>query len=151
MKKEFVIRGQTASGTTDILEFGGKTKENKNMAYRLVQFVLYPSTNIGNVNEELCATISSGKTAITPTDPNFNDDALIATASLQCHSSMFYPTDSLSVVDDTFLITQNLILMVQETSGGNTPINWQCKFKAVKMTDAETAVTNYKQFTIFDG
>jgi hypothetical protein len=150
MKKEFVIRGQTASGGTDVLEFGGKTKENKNMAYRIVEFVLYPSTNIGGANEELCATISAGKTAITPTDPNFNDDSLIASATLCINNSMFYPTDSLSVVDDTFLITQNLIVMAQETSGAGTPVNWQCRFEAVKMTDSEAAVTNYKQFAIFD-
>jgi len=150
MKKEFVIRGQTASGATDTLEFGARTKENKNMAHRLVEFVLYPSTNIGGANEELCATISAGKTAITPTDPNFNDDKLIATALLGLHGDQSKPTDSLSVVDDTFLITQNLIVMVQETSGAGTPVNWQCRFESVKMSDAETAVTNYKQFSIFD-
>ena len=53
------------------------------------------------------------------------------------------------VIKDTFSITQNLILMVQNTDSG-TPVNWQCKFEAVKMTDAQTAATNYKQFTIFD-
>ena len=45
MKKEFVMRGKTASGTTEVLEFGGRQKENKNMAYRLVEFELFPSTS----------------------------------------------------------------------------------------------------------
>jgi len=54
------------------------------------------------------------------------------------------------IVNDTFLITQNLILMVQDTGGGNLPINWQCRFVSVKMTGPEEAATNFRQFTISD-
>ena len=32
----------------------------------------------------------------------------------------------------------------------NNPINWECKFKPVKLAKAEEAVANYKQFTISD-
>ena len=39
--------------------------------------------------------------------------------------------------------------MVQDTGSG--PINWQCRFVAEKMNDAETAVANYRQYTISDG
>ena len=64
----------------------------------------------------------------------------------------YHPVSSVRVVNDTFLITQNLILMVQDTDpSAGAPINWQCRFKAVKMDGSEEAAANYKQFTIFDG
>jgi len=150
MKKEFVMRGKTDSGGQEILEFGGRQKENKNMAYRLVEFQLYPSNNIGATNNELQGSITAGKTAITPTDPDFDDEALIAVATMSLHNDVAYGPFFASVINDTFLITQNLILMVQDTSGSSLAVNWQCRFEAVKMTDAETAVTNFKQYSIFD-
>ena len=141
------MRGQTESGKTEILNFSGF---KPGMAYKMTEFSLFPSTNIGGANEELCGTVTAGKTAVGPTDPDFNNEGLIGSATLCINNSMFYPTDALSVVNDTFLITQNLILMVQETSGAGTPVNWQCRFEPVKMTNAEEAVTNYKQFAISD-
>ena len=53
-----------------------------------------------------------------------------------------------NVINDTFLITQNLILMVHDVVGN--PVNWQCRFEAVKMSGSQEAVANYKQFTISD-
>ena len=49
MKKDFVIRGQTASGETEILEFGGY---KENYAYIMTEFSIYPSTGIGTANFE---------------------------------------------------------------------------------------------------
>jgi len=148
MNKEFVMRGQTASGQTEVLNFSGLTP---GYAYRLVEFDLYPSTNIGGSLIEMTASITAGKTAIPPTDPNFNDDGLIATALFVSNTSGgtipgdFYK----SVINDTFLITQDLILMVQAGAGSATdPINWQCRFVAEKMNTNEEAVTNFKQYTI---
>jgi len=147
MKKTFVMRGQTDSGQTEVLNFSG----NKlGYAYKLTEFQLYPSTGIGSSSSELCGTITAGKTAIAPTDPNFNDEALIATFVVDHNSGSNYGPEYLGIVNDTFLITQNLILMVQDTGGGNLPINWQCRFESVKMTGPEEAATNYKQFTISD-
>jgi len=152
MKKDFVMRGQTASGGQEILEFGARTKENKNMAYRLTEFTLYPSTGIGSQTCELVGSITAGKTAVAPSDPDFSDDALLGVAQYRDNANDIYQnTPSSGVVDDTFKITQNLILMVQDVGGNNLPVNWHCRFEAVKMTDSETAATNYKQFTIFDG
>jgi hypothetical protein len=147
MRKTFVMRGQTASGETEVLNFG---KYKQGYAYKITEFVLYPSTNIGGANAELCATITAGKTAVTPTDPNFNNDGLIATSFLGTHGDQSKPTDTISIVNDTYVITQNLILMVQETSGAGTPVNWQCRFESVKMSGAEEASVNYKQFAISD-
>jgi len=148
MKKEFVMRGKTASGLTEVLNFSG----NKDgYAYRLISFELYPSTGIGSATCEMQATITAGKTAVAPTDPNFNDAGLIASATYDDNASSSYPQTYSAVINDTFLITQNLILMVQETSGAGNPVNWQCRFVSVKMTDAEEAATNFNQFTISDG
>jgi len=151
MKKEFVMRGQTASGLTEVLNFSGY---KPGYAYRLVEFDLYPSTNVGAALIEMTASITAGKVAVAPTDVNFNDEGLIATALFVSNTSGgtipgdFYK----SVINDTFLITQNLILMVQAGAGSSAdPINWQCRFVSVKMNDAEEAATNFKQFTISDG
>ena len=144
---EFVMRGQTASGSTEVLNFSGF---KPGYAYKLVEFSLYPSTSIGANSFELLGTITAGKSAEDPTNPNFSDDALIATAKFSESSSGNYVSDIVSVINDTFLITQNLILMVQET-GNTTAVNWQCKFKPVKLAKAEEAVANYKQFMISDG
>jgi len=147
MRKTFVMRGQTASGETEVLNFG---KYKQGYAYRITEFSLYPSTNIGNAQEEILGTITAGKTAVAPTDPNFNDDGLIATSFSSIYNSA-YQAGELTVINDTYIITQNLILMVQAAAGSpGTPINWQCRFESVKMTGAEEAAVNYKQFAISD-
>jgi len=145
MKKEFVMRGQTASGETEVLNFSGYKPR---YAYRMTEFQIYPSTNIGGQDWEISASVTAGKTAVTPTDPNFKDAGLISTAFQSSSSSTSYAWSGYDIVNDTFLITQNLILMVQNTQGH--PVNWQCRFVSVKMNDAEEAVTNFKQFTISD-
>ena len=148
MKKEFVMRGQTASGLTEVLNFSGY---KPGYAYRLTEFELYPSTGIGSASNELCGTITAGKIAVAPTDPNFNDEGLIGTAITTQYYASAYPTGFRNIVNDTFLITQNLILMVQDTDpSGGTPVNWQCRFVAEKMSGPEEAVANYRQFTISD-
>ena len=145
MPTEFVMRGQTASGETEVLSFSG---HKKGYAYRLVEFTLYPSAPATGANE-LAATLTAGKNAQTPSAPDFNDEGLIATTLFKIYSSTAYSPNGLSVVNNKYLITQNLILMVQNADSG-TPVNWQCKFEAVKMGKAEEAVTNYKQYLISD-
>lgn len=144
MNKEFVMRGKTASGLTEILNFSGFTP---GYAYRLVEFRLYPSTAIGTNNDELTGSITAGKTAIDPTNPDFNNDGLIGTAYTSQYSSPAYPPGDRSVVNDLFLITQDLILKVENTDSG-TPVNWQCRFVAEKLVNGEEALANYNQFTI---
>jgi len=147
MRKTFVMRGSTGSGLTEVLQFG---KYKAGYAYRLVEFSLYPFNNIGGSESELNATITAGKTAVAPTDPDFDNDGLIATSLYHNHQHALYPGMSYSVINDTYIITQNLILMCQDTSGNNNFTNWQCKFESVKMTGAEEAAVNYKQFAISD-
>jgi hypothetical protein len=145
MRKTFVMRGQTASGQTEVLNFG---KYKQGYAYKMTEFQIYPSTGILGGDYEMVASVTAGKTAIAPTDPNFNDDGLIAVALAQNDAQPAYPASIVTVINDTYVITQNLILMVQDTHGN--PINWQCRFESVKMSGAEEASVNYKQFAISD-
>ena len=145
MRKTFVMRGQTASGETEVLNFSGY---KPGYAYRMTEFQLYPKEPNGSY--EISGTITAGKVAVSPIDIDFNNEGLIAVSSIADNSSESYPASSTSIVNDTFLITQNLILMVQATGSSGEPINWQCRFESVKMNDAEEAATNFKQFTISD-
>jgi hypothetical protein len=150
MRKTFVIRGKTAdfktTGATEILNFG---KYKAGYAYKMTEFTLFPSTNIISQSLEMCGTITVGKTPLDPENPDFNNDALIASALMKNDQSQTIPfTGSKSVVNDTFVITQNLILTV--TDSYSNPVNWQCRFESVKMSGPEEASVNYKQFAISD-
>ena len=150
MRKEFVMRGKTASGLTEVLQFG---KYKQGYAYRMTEFQIYPSTNIGGVQAELAATVTAAKTFEDPSNPNFNNEGLIATSFLTIYDTPKYPTSPpTTVIDDTYIITQNLILaVVDNLAGSPMAVNWQCRFESVKMTAAEEAAVNYKQFSISDG
>jgi len=154
MKQEIIMRGKTASGGTEVLEFSGIQIENKNMAYKLVEFQVYPSewdSTGGAAQAECVGSITAGKTAAPAIDVNFLDDGLIANAFFwQYYGASAMPAGD-SVINNHYLITQNLILMVQDNQSSPQPVNWQCKFKAYKMTDAEMAANNFKQFQISDG
>jgi len=146
-KKEFIMRGRTPSGESEVLEFSGH--KGNGYAYRLTQFVLYPSTNIGTASAEMCGTITAGKTAIPPTDPDFSNPGLIATFVVDHNASSSDGPEYLGVVNDLFLITQDLILTVLDVNA-SSDVNWQCRFESVKMSGPQEAATNYKQFAISD-
>ena len=149
MNKEFVMRGKTASGETEVLNFSGY---KPGYAYRLTEFKLWPSTNIGGANIELAGTITAGKTYEDPSNPNFNNEGLIGVSLFSGVVNVGYTPQNYELVNDTFLITQNLILAVIDTEAGSPQAaNWQCRFVAEKMSGPEEAVANYKQFTISDG
>jgi len=149
MRKTFVMRGQTASGQTEVLNFG---KYKQGYAYRMTEFVIYPSTAIGTQSMELCASVTAAKTFEDPANPNFNNDGLIATALYKMGEAANQDFSVLQdVVNDTYIITQNLILAVVDTyPGAPMAVNWQCRFESVKMTGPEEASVNYKQFAISD-
>jgi len=148
MRKEFVMRGQTASDSEEVLEFG---KYKEGYAYKMTEFSLWP-TIVGQAQEqEMTGTVTAAKTAEDPENPNFNNDGLIAVAFGAIRNDLLQSGEVYSVVNDTFLITQNLILKVKDTKAGSPgSINWQCRFEAVKMSKAEEAAVNYKQFSVFD-
>jgi len=148
MRKEFVMRGQTASSGEEVLNFSGY---KPGYAFRIIEFKIYPSI-LGTVAAECFAAITAAKTAADPVNPDFDDDGLIATAMFITSSNPAaagYAGPVTEILNDTFLITQNLKLSCRDTDGSN-PINWQCKFKSVKMNGPEEAATNFKQFSISD-
>jgi len=148
MKKEFVMRGQTASGLTEVLNFSGY---KPGYAYLMTEFQIYPSAGIGDTGVELAASVTAAKTLEDPANPNFNNVGLIGVAMYAASNSYLYARPNYSIVNDTFLITQNLILAVVDTVAGSpAAVNWQCRFKSVKMTGPEEAATNYKQYAISD-
>ena len=148
MKQEIVMRGKTPSGENEILNFSGL---KPGYAYRLINFEILFSTGIGTTNQELCASLTAAKTYENPASPNFKNQGLIATATLSTYPPSNLGSAASTVINHTFLITQDLILAVVDTvSGAPADVNWQCTFVAEKMNDSETAVANYKQFTISD-
>jgi len=146
MKKEFVMRGQTGHGLTEVLNFSGY---KPGFAFRMTEFTLFPSTNTLSQSVEMCGSITAGKTALDPENPNYNDEGLIGTVLMKNDQAQNNAGYVQSVVNDTFLITQNLKLLVKDTY--SNPVNWQCRFIAEKMTGPEEAATNFKQYTISDG
>jgi len=147
--EEFVMRGQTASGETEVLNFGSK----HGYAFRLIEFSIYPSLNIGGVNVELAASLTAAKTYEDPANPNFDNEGLIAVAQYHVNPSVtaHLAPGYLSIINDTYLITQNLILATIDTvSGSPQATNWQCKFRPVKLNEAEMANANLRQFHVFD-
>ena len=144
------MRGMTASGLQEVLNFGVQD----GYAYRMTEFDIYPSegaSGIGNTAYELTATVTAAKTYASPSAPNFNDEGLIATSYIANFSDSTSGIHN-TIVNDTFLITQNLILAVLDTTASNPmAINWQCRFTAEKMSDTELANANLRQFHVFDG
>ena len=143
------MRGKTASGLTEVLQFG---KYKQGYAYKMTEFQIYPSTGIGTAAYELTATVTASKTFEDPQNPNFNNDGLIGTALMTGHNNPAYSHEAVTIVNDTYIITQNLILAVNDSYVGSPmAVNWQCRFESVKMTGSEEAAVNYKQFSISDG
>jgi len=147
MPKEFIMRGQTAVGApTEVLDMTGY---RPGYGYAIKEFQIYPSTGIGTQAYEMAASITAATTAEAPDNPNFNNEGLIATTLI---SSLRHDADSttrvLTVVNDLFVITQDVILMIHDDH--NQPVNWQVRFKEVKLGAAAEAVANYKQYTIYN-
>jgi len=149
MRKEFVMRGKIASGTNEVLNFSGK---DKGYAYRMTDFEIYPSETIGiSPNIELCASVTAANTFEDPQNPNFDNEGLIAVAFLRNGEAVNYVFGAAKVINDTYLITQDLIIAALDSIAGNPiDVNYQCRFVMEKMTGPEEAATNYKQFTIND-
>ena len=161
--KEFVMRGQTASTAgqnTHIINFSG---HKGNYGFRLVEFQIYPSTNIPGQSVELTASITADKfdgsgtpadpyvTPADPENPDFDQEGLIGNALYKASEDIRYGAGFIhTVINNTFMITQDIILSVKDLGGGATPVNWQCKFMPVKLSSTEAALTNYRQFSIFD-
>lgn len=147
MPKEFIMRGNTSSGTSQRLPFSGG---DRTYAYQLIEFQLYPSSDIGTDPAELAGIITCGNVALDPVSPNFSNEAVIATTTnILAHDHPRITSDT--VINDLFPITQDLILSVIDKSATAQNVNWQCRFREVKLSGPAEAAANFNQFTIFDG
>ena len=148
MPEELIMRGKTASGTTETLNFGGRTP---GYGYHLTDFQLYPSASLGGSAAELVGSITADDSAMDPANPDFDSPGLIGNFSYMwsVHSYVDGMTYQ-SVINDLFVITQDLILMVTDVTNAS-PINWQARFKKVKLSQSAEAVANFNQFSIYDG
>jgi hypothetical protein len=147
MRKEFVMRGQTASSGEEVINLSGMTK---GYGYRLVQFDIWPADSLDSTRYEMYASLTAERAAGDPVNPDFNNEGLIGTAMFHSFANPQYGTPSgLSLINDLFICTQNLRFSCREADSG-AAVNWQMKFKSIKMNSSEEAVTNYKQFTISD-
>ena len=126
------MRGKTASGLTEVLNFG---KYKQGYAYKMTEFQIMPSTAVfGSTNVELSATVTAAKTFEDPSNPNFNNEGLIATALFGLQGDGHVEVGGVSIINDTYIITQNLILaVVDNQTGSPQDVNWQCRFESVKM------------------
>jgi len=141
------MRGRTPTGGSEILNMG--TPNRSGYGYIMTEFKLYFAQSIGTAGQELTGSVTADTVLMSPVDPDFNNEGLIATAYAASSGSSDNP-DHWSVVNDLFVITQNLILAVRDSSGNDLDTNWQCKFKEVKLTGPGEAVANYKQYTIYN-
>jgi len=146
MPKEFIMRGKTASGGTEVLNMTG---HRPGYGYVLSEFEIYPSLNIGDVEHELSGSVTADNTFEDSSNPNFNHDGLIATAYSVLRSDAYAGSRN-SVVNDTFVITQDLILAVMDVASSPQAVNWQVRFKEVKLSAPAEAVANFKQYTIYN-
>jgi len=141
------MRGQTAvADPTEVLNISGY---RPGYGYAITEFQLYPSTQIGVQGYEMTGSITAATTGEAPDSPDFSNEGLIATAIAWGHpgSGQSAPYH-LSVINDLFVITQDLILTIADTS--STPVNWQVRFKEVKLSASAEAVANFKQYTIYN-
>lgn len=146
MPEELIIRGKSAIGVTETLNFSGRTP---GYGYHLVEFQLFPSTDLAT-DFELTACITAGDVALDPQAADFDTAGLIGSMILKGAAATNYDITSVTVINDLFVITQDLLLSVFATAGGGD-INWQCRFKKVKLSASAEAVANFNQFTIYDG
>jgi hypothetical protein len=147
MPKEFTMRGQTASAGEEVINISGY---RPGYGYKVTEFRVYPSTNLGSAHGEYFAALTASKTAADPVNPDFNDDGLIGTAMfiIAANPAANSEFGTGALWNEDFVITQDLRLSCRETDGG-VAVNWQIKFKEVKLSRGAEAVANFKQFSIF--
>jgi len=145
MPEDLIMRGKTVSGGQETLNFGGRTP---GYGYHMTEFVLYGASGLGTTALEFSGSVTAASTLEDPVNPNFDNPGLIATYNGQSTAQKDSNPGGYAVINELFVITQDLILGVSETAG--EPVNWQCRFRKVKLSSSAEAVANFNQFTIYD-
>ena len=99
--------------------------------------------------EKFVALFKGSYKKLGPNDIDFSNQALIAVSMVSYNTTALDGQIIHSIIDDTFMVTQDLKLMVSNPHNSE-PVNWQCRFKPVKMTETEMANANLRQFHVFD-
>ena len=152
--EDFVMRGKTPSGEYTRLNFSMKN----GYAFRLMDFEIYFSSGIGTTNQELMASVTADKltgsppaSPADPQNPDFSQEGLIANATLSTYPPSNLGSMASTVVNDTYLISQDIFIAVLDSvTGSPADVNWQCTFRPVKLTETEQANVNFRQFSVFD-
>ena len=147
MPKEFVMRGQIVSSGEETIQMAGLGSSKPGYGYQMTSFRIWPAVPSLAVN--LHAAITAENVYANPVAVNFNNDGLIGVASYVSHSSTDHAGFSDSLVNDMYVITQNLLMSARDLDS-STAINWQMKFREVKLSPSAHAVANYKQFTVYN-
>ena len=136
---EFIQQGRLASGGTKVINLSGGKND---VGYRLKEFKLWGSTNLGATSQECWGTLVRSNTAVSPINPDFGNEALVGVATFHCHTSPAYPPQQLAMFNDLVDLVADCILMVQDSSDGED-INYLLKFEEVKLSDAAISAANY--------
>ena len=146
MPKEFIMRGKTAGdGSSEVLNFTGLTP---GIGYQLIEFQVIAANDISGTHWEITASVTADNSAADSTIPDFTQDGLIGTVYQKNNHGLEYPLANLTIINDLFVITQDCIIQTVDTIGGE--VNWQLKFREVKLSSSAEAVANYKQYTVYN-
>jgi len=148
MPREFIMRGNFTSAQgygNKKLKFSGF---KPGYGYRIVEFQLYPSASIGAQSVEMSGCISCGGNNIDAANIDFNLDEIIATCAFSANGSVPNNPTNYSVINDLFIITQDLNINTADSQGSN--VNWQVKFKEVKLSASAESVANFNQYSIYN-
>jgi len=148
MPKEFIMKGKIQVNGQENLNFGGG---DPSYGYKLKKFQLWGADDILGAADafEYCGVITADNAAADPIAPNFDDPGQIGVALWGVtHNLVTHVPAGSSVIDDLFIITQDLIIAI--SGSANTSCNYLLKFEQIKLSGPAEAAANFKQFGIFN-
>ena len=148
MAEEIIMRGNFTAAQGYANKKLSFTGLKPGFAYNLIEFQLYPSTSIGAQSAEMAGCISCGGNNIDAANIDFNLDEIIATCAFWANGSVPNNPTNYSVINDLFIITQDLNINTFDSQATN--VNWQVKFKEVKLSASAEAVANINQYAIYN-
>ena len=139
MSKIKTFRGKIADGDFETIHLsGGEIGDG----FKIVKLELMPNEPGGTTSESVVQIFTVPQSAAVATI-DFSDDTLLAAAFMATSDSHVYPVKDITIFDQE-VINQDLYLTHQNTGGTTAPVNYYIELEQVKMTDAESAVVNYK-------
>jgi hypothetical protein len=148
MPREMIVKGKLDVDANATINM---PKVSEGYGYRITRFDLWGAQDVLGVGaaSEYCGIITAEKSAADASAPNFNNEGQIAVA-MWCvsHNLVTNMPAGTSVIDDLFIISQDIILEIKGTA--STACNFLIRFEKVKLDTTGQANANYRQFMIFD-